>query len=574
MGTRLSTKLTFGALLLIATTVLVAALGLVQIDRVNAVTVEFATVRLPGVQALADIAHHLNENRRCELRQLLTDSAQERQTLAKRMAAAAEGYQKATADYDRTLGSAQERAISASVQNSAAAYWETSQRHQRLVEEGKFDEARRFASTEGSRTFRELAAGLAQARERQTQGGMEGARRAQKLVLAARLSVLLVAVAAALVGLASAVWFARRLTAPLVHAAELARSGDVSARLRIRSADEVGELARAFDAQAERLERKTREAQAVAEGNLLVPIERTSDHDLLGLAFSSMVARLEATIRGIQHAFAEVARGTSDIHHASQKLAEGASEQAASLEEMSSAVTEIGSKVKSTADNAAVANQLATAAQEAAEQGSRRMQAMADAMNEIRDASGRIAGIIKIIDEIAFQTNLLALNAAVEAARAGHHGTGFAVVAHEVRSLAGRSAKAARESAEMIETAGNRVQNGLTAAKTASEAFEHILHNVVKVAELVGSISSSGSEQATSLSQLSEGLGQIGQVTQRNTGSADELASAAQQLAAHTATARKLLGHFTVREARTTAEGPSPASRPAAHRLPANTGAR
>ena len=161
------------------------------------------------------------------------------------------------------------------------------------------------------------------------------------------------------------------------------------------------------------------------------------------------------------------------------------------------------------ADNAAKANQLATHAKDAAEKGNRQMVQMVAAMEDI-DASGQnISKIIRVIDEIAFQTNLLALNAAVEAARAGKHGKGFAVVAEEVRSLAARSAKAARETAELIEGSVGNTQHGKRIADETAEALKDIVDGVSKVTDLVSEIAAASDEQAGGIEQINQGLGQI-----------------------------------------------------------------
>ncbi|MBI5547191.1 MAG: MCP four helix bundle domain-containing protein [Deltaproteobacteria bacterium] len=344
-----------------------------------------------------------------------------------------------------------------------------------------------------------------------------------------------------------ALWIASLIARPLRRATELAASGDISTRLNVSTRDEIGDLARAFDDLAERLEQKTHEAQAIAKGDLTIDVAAASGHDQLGNAFKQMVEELQSLIRQIHEAFGQVASGSQEISDAAQSLSQGATEQASSLEEISSSMTEIGSQAKASAENAGEANRLVATAREAAERGDKEMKAMVSAMNEINTSSQQIAKIIKAIDDIAFQTNLLALNAAVEAARAGKHGKGFAVVAEEVRNLAGRSAKAARETAELIESSGKKVENGLAVARTTSEAFGQIVENVVKTADVVGEIAAASSEQAQGIAQATQGLSQIDQVTQRNTASAEETASASKELASNATHVRQLLRRFQVK---------------------------
>ncbi len=354
----------------------------------------------------------------------------------------------------------------------------------------------------------------------------------------------------------------RSVLVPLQRATALVSSGDISARIRLDAKDELGELTGAFDALAERLERKSEEAQRITRGDLTFPVSVASDDDLLGQAFSKMVSELRGTIQQIHSSFGHVSTGATEVNDASQSLSQGATEQAASLEEMSSSSTEIGSQAQAMARNADQAKNLVTHARAAAEKGDGQMGLMVAAMNEIHSASGQIARIIKVIDDIAFQTNLLALNAAVEAARAGKHGKGFAVVAEEVRNLAGRSAKAAKETADMIDGALGKVENGLLVAKATSEMFAEIVSTVGKTSAIIGEISAAGTEQARGIAQISLGLGQIDRVTQLSTAAAEQLASAAQELAANASHVDRLLSKFDIGERAGASAPPGWAERP------------
>jgi methyl-accepting chemotaxis protein len=347
-------------------------------------------------------------------------------------------------------------------------------------------------------------------------------------------------IAAVVLGLTMANGLAR----PLEKAIQMVGSGDVSARLGFTSEDEIGELARTFDLIAERLDRKAAEAESIARGDLTVSIQSGGQHDRLGQSFQKMAGELRNVISQVRASASDVASGAQEISDASQALSQGATQQASSLEEIGASITEIGSQAKSNADNAGQANHLVASARESAEKGDQQMKSMVSAIQQITTSSQQIAKVIKVIDDIAFQTNLLALNAAVEAARAGKQGKGFAVVAEEVRSLAGRSAKAARETAEMIEASSKSVESGLAVAQATSQSFDAIVADVVKTADLIGEIAAASNEQAQGLSQIATGLSQIDQVTQRNTAGAEQTAAAATELSAGAGRVRELLRRF------------------------------
>lgn len=292
------------------------------------------------------------------------------------------------------------------------------------------------------------------------------------------------------------------------------------------------------------LNEKAIAAEAIAKGDLTTEVRLASDKDRLGNAFQKMTSVLRDIIARANSAASQVATGSSQVSAASQSLSQGATEQASSVEEISSSVSEISSKIKNNASNASTASEVAAQAQAAAQQGNRQIEITLQAMNDINVSSQEISKIIKVIDDIAFQTNLLALNAAVEAARAGRHGKGFAVVADEVRNLAGRSAKAAKETTELIESSSRKVDSGLNEAKKTSESFADIVRNSLKVSELIGQIASASNEQASGITQIASGVNQINKVTQQTTANSEETAAAAEELASQATELRNSLAYF------------------------------
>jgi len=331
-----------------------------------------------------------------------------------------------------------------------------------------------------------------------------------------------------------------------VGSAQQIALGDLSQSIDFQSKDEVGDLAAAINQMIVSLKVKSDEAAQIAQGNLNLEVEIASEYDSMGMAFKQMVANLNEVLGEVHRASEQIDSGSVQVSDTAQTLSQGATESAASLEEISSSMNEIGSQTQQSADNAGQANQLASNAQDAARAGSERMGAMVQAMSEINDAGQNISKIIKVIDEIAFQTNLLALNAAVEAARAGQHGKGFAVVAEEVRNLAARSAKAAEETAELIEGSVDKAKNGTQIAEKTSEALAGIVSSITHVTDLVAEIAAASNEQAQGIAQVNQGLEQIDVTVQQSTATAEESAASAEELSSQSAHLKHMLSRFSL----------------------------
>ncbi len=256
---------------------------------------------------------------------------------------------------------------------------------------------------------------------------------------------------------------------------------------------------------------------------------------LVVLVLASLMAKLvirpvNRLVASLSESADQVASASTEISSASQSLAEGATEQAAGLEETSASMEEMSSMTAENADNARQAKHISSEALKLINNAHGSMSSLTASMQDISEASEETAKIVKTIDEIAFQTNLLALNAAVEAARAGEAGAGFAVVANEVRNLATRAAEAARNTANLIEATVVKIKNGHALVRRAGEEFQLVETSSVQVSEYVGNIASASEEQFQGIKQVNKALQEMDKVVQLNAASAEQSASASQEL--------------------------------------------
>lgn len=330
-----------------------------------------------------------------------------------------------------------------------------------------------------------------------------------------------------------------------------ARRGELSARADAdRLSGAYAALARGMNETLDAILEPVREASTVLERvaardlSVRVDGDYRGDHARLSGSVNTAVVNLAEALGEVRAAAAQVAAASGQIDAGSQRLAEGSTEQAASLEEVASSLHEMASMGKQSLAHAREARGLAGGAGQAMAKGMEAMERLSGALDRIKTASDDTARIVRTIDEIAFQTNLLALNAAVEAARAGDAGKGFAVVAEEVRNLASRSARAAKDTAALIDQSIESSGEGVAIRAEMVERLAEIDRAVARVREVLGEIAAASEQQAESVEQIHTAVDQMNGVTQEAAANAEESASASQELSAQAEQMRSLVGRF------------------------------
>jgi methyl-accepting chemotaxis protein len=376
----------------------------------------------------------------------------------------------------------------------SAEFWTVGDENLKLIQEGRMEEAYAFLSGKTMSARNQFLSALSAEKKRQTQILVEEVDKIE--ANAHSISNLLAGVVALLAcGLLGFSWYVARL-----------------------------------------LGRRLRQAQVIAEhvrnGNLTMSVDDAEHDEISPLlrALGAMQDSLVQVVSTVRCGAEGVATASAEIAHGNHDLSARTERQAAALEHTASSMEELGATVRQNADNSAQANQLAMNASQVAIQGGEVVGQVVETMKGINESSRKIADIISVIDSIAFQTNILALNAAVEAARAGEQGRGFAVVASEVRSLAGRSADAAKQIKILIGDSVERVEQGAALVDKAGATMADVVESIRRVADIVGEISAASSEQSTGVLQVGDAVAEMDRGTQQNAAMVEQIAAAASDL--------------------------------------------
>jgi methyl-accepting chemotaxis protein len=278
----------------------------------------------------------------------------------------------------------------------------------------------------------------------------------------------------------------------------------------------------------------------------------SGDYASISSSLKSILSALNSTMYDIHEASAQVAIGSNQIASSSQVLSQGAEEQSNSIEEITESVAALTKQIRQNADYSDEADKISSSVRDSAQKGNGQMKDMVQAMEDIREASSNISKIIKVIENIATQTNILALNAAVEAARAGVAGKGFAVVAGEVKALAQKSASAAKDTTELIESTIEKIKMGADIAGETAVAFQDIYSGIVSASDIIGKINTASNEQTVSVERINQAIIQVSTVVQTNTATAEESAAASEELSGQAATLKEKVDSFKLRDAKST----------------------
>ncbi|SOE98660.1 Methyl-accepting chemotaxis protein [Burkholderia sp. OK233] len=508
----------FGATLVLLC--LVGALGLVQASRIYDGTQELATDLLPSVQRLGDIRALADEVRQASLSYLIATSASERQSHRSKHDAALNELSRVWPQYEAVVGSAEELQLSNQIKAAWSTYLSLDKQLNELSDSGDehFNDARSFAEGESSSAFSKVTEFIAQDIALNSQGAKDSSEQAAAAFHSASLLTYVLIGIAILLSLGVAFVITRSITVPIgvsVKIAQTVAQGDLTSKIEVSGKDETSHLLRALKHMSERL--------------------------------AELVGQIRSGSDSIATGAAQIAAGNADLSQRTE-------EQAASLEETAASMEELTSTVRQNTESARQGSTLAATASDIAHRGGDVMGRVIGTMHTISESSAKVTDIIAVIEGIAFQTNILALNAAVEAARAGDQGLGFAVVAAEVRTLAQRSANAAKEIKGLITHSVERVKAGSDLVNEAGTAMGEVVQAVKRVSDLMEEITAASLEQHAGIEQVNTAVAQMDQVTQQNAALVEEASAAAQSMSVQSSTLREVVSIFRLGVEHSTAD--------------------
>jgi methyl-accepting chemotaxis protein len=474
----------------------------------------------------------ISDFRAAELQHILSTDANDMARYEKDLARFAAGLKSNSDEYEKLISSSEERKLWELFKAEWAQYLVEHNKILALSRENKNEEARELIRGESQKRFDKANETLDKIAALNAAGGEAASRNGDEVYASARLWVIGMILAALAIGMALAMFISRIVSKPLIAAVNVAKtvaSGDLTSKIDVRTKDETGQLLQALKDMNENLVR--------------------------------IVGEVRSGTDTIATASSQIASGNIDLSSRTEQ-------QASSLEETASSMEELTSTVRQNADNAKQANQLAATAGDIATRGGEVVSQVVDTMGAIHNASVKIVDIIAVIDGIAFQTNILALNAAVEAARAGEQGRGFAVVAAEVRTLAQRSANAAKEIKVLIDDSVEKVNVGSQLVEQAGATISELVDSVKRVNDIISEISAASQEQSVGIDQVNQAISQMDQVTQQNAALVEEAAAAATALQDQASGLARMVDVFRLDGTRQAAVAPamamvSPGSRPA-----------
>ena len=460
----------------------------------------------------------------------------------------------------KSMVSTQEMAYYNNIKSEYSDYLQAENKALALAKANKNEEAFSVIKSEGTPLANKVQANVDSLIKLQVSTGNQLAAKLSSQEEKSNLAILAVVLISFIISAFIAVKISRSISRPvgeMADAAEKMAAGHLDVQVHVDSTNEIGRLASSFSKSAasirEYIAEITKILGRVEHGDLTLEkadLEYVGDYAALKDSYFGILKSLNKTLGEISEAAEQVTNGSEEISGASQALAQGATEQASSVEELSATITEISAQVKNNAELAVSANENIMSAQSKIETSNRYMEELVASMSQISDSSSQIENIIKTIDDLAFQTNILSLNAAVEAARAGDAGKGFSVVADEVRSLAGKSAEAARSTAVLIQNSIREVKDGARIADETAKSLLEAVEGTKTVSEMVDKISIASTRQSDQIGQITLGVSQISSVVQTNSATAEESAAASEEFSAQAKAMKQLISEFRLKEVR------------------------